>query len=688
MKKITILLVFLLISSYIFANGVAVVDATDGVFLKLTSCNINTTITNQVAETKTELVFINNTNVNTLTVFSFPLEEQASATNLRWFIDNTWYEAIIAPGEQDSLPGNPEDMYPYLEAHLGKTPLNFAIPDEVEAGDSIIVELTYVQLLDYSFGEVIYNYPSDYDLIQTTNIDNFVFNLEINSDRVIEEVNVDDFPVSEQTNDGHLATLEINLADQIISQDLNLIYTLGDAMGGIISMSSLLDHADVPDDYGDGFFLTLLEPDPEENENVITKVFTLILDRSGSMEGTKITQAKNAASFIVENMNEGDEFNIVDFSTNVRALSVSHLLYNNENEALALNYIDHIYAEGATNISGAFELAVPQFASASDSTANIIIFLTDGEATTGITNTEELVAFTNDLIEDTQTQINLFTFGIGSNVNAQLLTLLAADNGGQAEFLGSGELESVLTEFYLKIRNPVLLSPTIDFIADDVVEIFPDPLPNLYLGQQLLIAGRYQQSTSVETALDGMAFGQPVNYMYDLAFTDSTNAQNQFLTKIWASLKIEHLLVEYYSLDPDSYAAQQLREEIIEISVNYGVICDLTSFTGGVDADDNSVEDILPAEISILGNFPNPFNPETSIKFQVNRDITQPVFINIYNVRGQLINQLCCMVNGRGVYTIIWDGTDFKGSSVSSGVYFYSIDSGRLSCSAKMILLK
>lgn len=689
MKKIAIILALFLVYLSLFSNGVSVVDGVNGEFLELKSCSINTNITNQVSETKTELLFKNSNNATASTVFSFPLLEQASATNLRWFINDTWHEAVIAPGEQDSLPGNPgDDMYPYLEAHLGKTPLNFGIPDDVAAGDSLIIELTFVQLLDYQFGEVSYFYPADYQLIQEAPLDSFSLHMNIVSERVIEELNLSTFTDYVQNNEGNTATLDLNLYDTAVFDNIEITYSLSEVTESAISMSSLLSSEDVPDSHGDGFFLTLLEPDPATSQNVINKVFTLILDRSGSMEGTKITQAKNAASFIIENMNEGDMFNIVDFSSNVRALSSSHLPFNIENEALALNYVNHIFAEGATNISGAFELAIPQFASASDSTANIIIFLTDGEATSGITNTDELVSYTGNLVDETETSINLFTFGIGPTVNAQLLTLLATNNGGYAEFLGSGELESVLTDFYLKIRNPVLLSPSINFVADDVSEVYPEPLPNLYLGQQMLISGRYQQSTTVETQLDGFAFGQPVSYNYELEFSDSTNVENQFLTKIWANLKIEHLLIQYYSLDPNSYQAEQIRDEIIQISIDYGVICEFTSFSNETDSEDITVEENVSPVFEIVGNYPNPFNPNTCIKFAVNNDIEKIILVNIYNSKGQLIKRIACEVNGKGIYSVNWDGRDRNEVSVASGIYFYSIDFGNMVRNAKMVLLK
>lgn len=139
-----------------------------------------------------------------------------------------------------------------------------------------------------------------------------------------------------------------------------------------------------------------------------------------------LIQARNASKFIVENLNDGDKFNIVDFSDNVLSFRNGHVNYTNGSRDSALAYTNTFIASGGTNISGAFSTAVPQFNTASDSTANIIIFFTDGQATSGITNTTQLLAHVRNLIVSTETNIFLYCFGIGSDVNVQLLTLLGS----------------------------------------------------------------------------------------------------------------------------------------------------------------------------------------------------------------------------------------------------------------------
>jgi len=87
------------------------------------------------------------------------------------------------------------------------------------------------------------------------------------------------------------------------------------------------------------------------------------------------------------------------------------------------------------------------------------------------------------LITTTESHIYLYVFGIGSDVNTQLLTPLSSQNNGLTEYLGNDEIYSRISNFYLKIRNPVLLSPTISFNPANVIQVYPSPLPNLYKGQ-------------------------------------------------------------------------------------------------------------------------------------------------------------------------------------------------------------
>lgn len=104
---------------------------------------------------------------------------------------------------------------------------------------------------------------------------------------------------------------------------------------------------------------------------------------------------------------------------------------------------------------------------------------------------------------------------------------------------------------------------------------------------------------------------------------------------------------------------------------------------GTVDNNDNSspiVHNLL------LGNYPNPFNPETTIRFSLQE--RSEVKLSIYNSRGQLVRNLIDESRSPGTHNVLWNGKDDNGRSVSSGVYFYKIRAGKFSSSKKMILMK
>jgi Ca-activated chloride channel homolog len=683
-----------LFSANIFANGVCIENAETGVWLQLVESDVDVQIENQVCIVTATQKFLNTLQTPFSLKYAFPLYEDASATGLRWEIEGDWHEAIIAATEPDTIPGG-SNMNPNLQQYLGETPLYFSSAEEIIQPDSVFqVELTYVQLLPYAFGDVDFYYQNNYSLIQSTIMNLQDLHLELNSFRTIEDFQLISHVPTNILNNGNYAELDFIEFESYANTDYHMQYSLSLDELGLFSMSTYLEPQYVPDELGNGFFTFIAEPDPENSGNVINKVFTLIVDKSGSMSWeNKIAQARNAASFIVNNLNEGDMFNIVDFSSMVSSFQNEHVPFTPTYQSAALSYIDNIVANGSTNISGAFDVAVPQFAAANDSTANIIIFFTDGQATSGITNTELLLTHVNDLILATETNINLFTFGIGSDANPQLLTLLASQNNGLCLLLGNDEIEEVITSFYLQIRNPVLINTEISFTPDNIVcEVYPDPLPNLYQGIQMIVSGRYNEPGLITVSLDGDAFGQPVNYEYEMSLTDTTNSQYQFLTKLWAKSKIENLLIEYYSLDPNSFQAEAIRELVIEISIAYGVLSPFTNYTGpGTPVLEEEIpeeENSMIKPYKLLGNYPNPFNPTTTISFSIKNEFAGIVLIKIYNAKGQFVKLLALQVNGQGRYEILWDGTNKKGETVASGLYFYTVDFGDAILASKMLMLK
>ncbi len=685
MKKYLFVLVYLL-TIPIFANGVAIYNDETGTCLRLMSSKVEVTVNNQVAVIKTTQTFLNNLGYDLKVKYGFPLNNAASATQLGWKVNNLWHTANISATPQDTThPGGNTNVN--IQQYLGATPLYYSIPNQIKKDSTILIELTYVQLLDYQFGKVYFTYPNDYRKIQQSIIIDQVFDFKLHSDRTIDSLFLTSHSGATITNSGNTAEIYYHTMEASANANYKVNYSLSLSQLGLFGFSTFIPENEVPDNLGNGFFTFVVEPDPSANTNVINKRFTFIVDRSGSMSGTIMDQAKEAAKFVVNNLNEGDKFNIVSFSNDVTSFMPQHVDFNLTNQNAAINYINTMQANGSTNISGAFNTAITQFTNTGNTYANIIIFFTDGEPTAGITNINDLNTYIQGLVTSSGATICIYNFGIGL-ANKQLLNLIASNNNGFATFLGSSQLQQTISDFYLTIRNPVLLNPQISFQPNIAQEIYPVDLPDLYKGKQMIISGRYLQPGPTNVKLSGNAFGNNIEYNYNFNFTDTSSTEFQFLTKIWAKSKIEYLLVQYYNLPANSPEANAIKDQIIIISQLYGVISEFTSFSGDDGVDEESQNKIIAKDFELLGNYPNPFNPSTTIRFMVNEAIYETADIRIFNSIGELICVLSVDIRGKGTYEVHWNGKDSNGRSVASGVYLYSLSLGNTVMIQKMVLSK
>jgi len=692
MKKIFCFLLVLFYFPLSFSNGVGVINASTGTYLVLQSSSVETTIDNQVAVITTTQTFKNTFAQSVNFKFAFPLPEGASATGISYYINGQWHTAQFSTGHSDTTLPGPGTINANLKTYLGNTPFYFN-PENSLGQDSIcIFKFVYVQLLKYYKGKIEFSYPNDYHLIQSYLLNQQELKFNLTSQRTIDSLIVYNHTPITFNKSPHTAFVNIILSEQPADKDYKIQYLLNQTELGLSGISSMFPDSLVADSSIPGFFLLTVEPNPQTTL-IMNKVFTLIIDRSGSMGwDNKMEQAKNAAAYIINNLNEGDKFNIVSFNEEISSFKPQHVFYNNTTKAEALTYINNLAATGSTSISGAFDTAIPQFAGYNDSTAKLIIFFTDGVPTAGITDNAELISHINTLTRQIDSTINIFSFGVGSDVDKQLLSAISNSNNGFADFLDNNELETQITAFYDKIRNPVLLQTNAVFTPNVTHEVVPTKMPNLYKGEQLLITGRYNEAVNLNVLLSGKRYGQPVNYQYQFQLADTNNTSYLFLTKVWAKIKIEALLIDYYSLDPNSSQALVIKQQIINLSIRFGVSSPFTNLTGppsGVKEETSkNSHKVTPADFKLLGNYPNPFNPGTTIKFNIAKSVNDYVYLRIYNILGEIIREYKLLVKSPGEYQIYWDGKDSFGKIVNSGNYIYVLSYNNTVLAGKMTLVK
>jgi Ca-activated chloride channel family protein len=175
----------------------------------------------------------------------------------------------------------------------------------------------------------------------------------------------------------------------------------------------------------------------EERHRVAVNA-VLILDRSGSMAGEKIERARDAARALVQSLGADDRLSIVEFSSSASVLVPSTAVNAAAREA-ALAAVDRLYAGGGTNMSSAFDLAVPQLAAGrAQGRIDKVFLASDGQANEGVFERHALLQLAMRDFEGS----TLSTFGLGEDYDENFMNALAAQGGGRARFVASPEILS------------------------------------------------------------------------------------------------------------------------------------------------------------------------------------------------------------------------------------------------------
>ncbi|MGC8880648.1 MAG: vWA domain-containing protein, partial [Anaerolineae bacterium] len=239
----------------------------------------------------------------------------------------------------------------------------------------------------------------------------------------------------------------------------------------------------------DGFFLLLITPQLRvESERAVAKDVILVIDTSGSMEGEKLEQAKDALVYVLQHLNPQDRFNIVQFSTGVHVFA--ERLRPAAEASEGIDFVRTLGAAGGTNIDGALREALRIAADTASAERPVtLIFLTDGLPTEGEV---EIPAILDNVERALQPNTRIFAFGVGDDVNTVLLDNLTRQTRGASTYVRSGErIDEQVSALYAKVSTPVLTNVTLEVEGTRVYDLYPYPLPDLFAGSQLAVVGRY-----------------------------------------------------------------------------------------------------------------------------------------------------------------------------------------------------
>ena len=338
-------------------------------------------------------------------------------------------------------------------------------------------------------------------------------------------------------------------------------------MGGLV-----LSHK--PDKDDDGYFLFLAEPNLDLAEaSLPAKNVIFVLDKSGSMSGQKFKQAKEALNFILDRLDEKDNFNLVDYNARVYSWQPELMDMSRENRGSAKAYVENLRSGGNTNIEESLTTAFGLLKN-SIGEPSYIIFLTDGQATTGETNEMKLAEIAKK--SNAQDAARLFSFGVGHDVNSRLLDRLSGQAGGSSIFVDPGEnLEAKVSSFFSRITTPALTRPNLK--ADKALNRqLPEKLPDFFTGQQVVVVGRYPRGGETTFTLSGRQGDKDFNNEYKVVLADGPALDGQFIASLWAQRRIGELIDE---IDlGGGRPSPELVDELVGLSKKFGILTPYTSF--------------------------------------------------------------------------------------------------------------
>jgi Ca-activated chloride channel family protein len=521
-------------------------------------------IVNQVARTSVDQVFINNFDRDIEGTYIFPVPEGASINEFAMYVNGV----RIAGEIMDSAKARRvyEDIVrrmrdPGLLEYLGRNMFQARVYPIPARGEKR-VQISYTEVLKSENGLVKYLYPLNTERFSRDPVRDVGISVRLESPVPILNVYSPSHRVSIRKDGEGRATAGYEESDVKPDRDFVLYYSLSKDDVGLSFM-------DWKGEDG-GYFLLLASPRFAAGEDrVIDKNVVLVLDSSGSMRGSKIRQVKAAAGYIIRHLGKGDAFSLIDFDESVVPFTEKLVPANREQVEKASKFIDAIEDTGGTNINDALTRALKIMPAGER--PSYVLFLTDGQPTVGMTETPEIL---KNVGRANAAGARLFVFGVGNDVNTELLDRLASDQRGTSVYIDESEnIESAVSRFYEKVSSPLLSALALSFKGIETSAVYPPVLPDLFKGSQLVLAGKYRGQGPVTLILTGKVGREERRFVLE-GRTLAAGGAYSFIPRLWATRRVGYLLEEMRLHGGNG----ELVEEVRRLGLKYGLVTPYTSF--------------------------------------------------------------------------------------------------------------
>lgn len=332
--------------------------------------------------------------------------------------------------------------------------------------------------------------------------------------------------------------------------------------------------------------IMLMPPTKIAGAAPIPREVVYVIDTSGSMHGESIDQARSALQLALQKLKPQDRFNVIQFNSVTDALFNNSVAATPANIRIAQDYVAGLQAEGGTEMLAALQLALQGEATAG--MLRQVIFLTDGS----VGNEEQL--FTS--IQQRLGNSRLFTVGIGSAPNSFFMTRAAEFGRGSFTYIGKvDEVREKMAQLFSKLESPALTDISVKLPEHSKIEIWPLRIPDLYLGEPLVLALRMEQIPP-ELQLSGTIDGQGWNQKIRL----KGGAESKGVHLLWARRKIAALMDETARGKPEA----EVRTAVLDVALSHKLVSKYTSLVA-VDKTPSRPKDKALQQQQLPSNLPH-----------------------------------------------------------------------------------
>src|SRR5580704_11113736 len=380
---------------------------------RIRAVDVQAAVHDQAAKIRMSQVFQNTSSSDVEAQVVFPIPEGAAISDLTLLYDGKELPGRLLPKEEarriyEEIVRRQRDpaLLEYLGSGMYRTSV-FPIPPHADR----TVEIRYSQLLKKTGGLVDLLLPLGTLKHGNHAIDTLSVSLRLETTDALKSVYSPTHTVTIDRPDEHHAVGKVTLTNITLPDDLRVLYS---TQSGAVGMN-LLSYR--PNEKEDGYFLLLASPELKAPQAAaLAKTAVIVVDRSGSMSGQKIEQARQAVKFFLNQLKPGDTFNVIAYDSEVEAFRPELQRVTPETIKAATGFADGINAGGGTNIDGALKAALALLND--DKRPSYVLFLTDGMPTVGEQNEKKIVA---DAREADKVHARIFTLGIGFDANGRLL---------------------------------------------------------------------------------------------------------------------------------------------------------------------------------------------------------------------------------------------------------------------------